>query len=990
FSKSIDLNLGKNVIGLESTLNNGKKRLVNYFIDISDRDANQQAIIAKPPIPKLSVSLPSSNYAINSQVLHVNGTTQPGNQLVINKQTVSITQTGNFQQEVQLPIGKSTIEIEVSDAKGHIGKVSHPVEVAQNQVFMLAFADAKFTRLTTQKLISANHNANYYSEGRVALYFKGYVRGEYLVTAALDTGRDDLGTLFHGLNKQDTQSFTRNLQAEQYYPVYGDSSQTMNETESQSKLYLAVKSDDLAFVLGNYRVNFSNNELSRYQRHYYGMRVHYQQSIPTPFGDAASSIVSFVAQNPTEQISNVLAATGGSLYYLSHRDIVRDSEVITLLVKDEDTGLVITEKSVHKDEDYEINYSAGRIIFHSPINRISDTESIVHENIQAGHAVFIKAHYDIETDAMSANAAGIKLETNLNQKIHVSVNHVTDNSNADNYQISSAKMAVKLNQNSKVSIEAARSDGQSKRILESDNGGIGFTNNNTDDKQSGQAIKLSSEIDVGEWLDQPNRYFVSSYFKHSDAGFQNSHSNNDRGEQHYGIKAEAKIDSQNTIRSGVTVDRTNNREQSQKQTAAVQWLTHYKSVQISSEVKSTRQLSANNIIISSSGVAAAQAKLNLTQKIQVVIDHQQTIQGEANSRSNAQANYQVLPNLHLNTRLASGSRGNAAEAGGNLQLGKNTIYISQRLTDDHVTVTNATVLGSETGLFNNNRLYTEYQWRKVNTQTEQSRLIGNEQQWRPIDGLTLNAYAEYALLNHSSENKRHTLGNNIKFENKLFSASNRNEVRRQSGDFNSIQYTTVNHFKLNLSPDYHLLSHVRFSRTEALYSRQVLTQFNEQSIGLAYRPTMTNLFNALGRYTRLQDYQSANSVGNTSSRNYSDIFAIEGSYKVMKNLEWIEKFAWKNKNVVTNSGLQTSLVSLDIHHLNYRFYQRFGLAMEYRRLKTSLAQNQQQGWLSELTWQANTHLQLGFGFNFTHFTDNLVYEATQSQRGWFIRLQGSM
>ena len=60
-----------------------------------------------------------------------------------------------------------------------------------------------------------------------------------------------------------------------------------------------------------------------------------------------------------------LRATGGSLYYLSHRDVVEGSEQVTLVVRDKNTGSCCHAGSAAAELDYTVKYPEGRMMFHA-------------------------------------------------------------------------------------------------------------------------------------------------------------------------------------------------------------------------------------------------------------------------------------------------------------------------------------------------------------------------------------------------------------------------------------------------------------------------------------------------------------------------------------------------------------------------------------------------------------------------------------------------
>ena len=62
--------------------------------------------------------------------------------------------------------------------------------------------------------------------------------------------------------------------------------------------------------------------------------------------------------------------------------------------------------------------------------------------------------------------------------------------------------------------------------------------------------------------------------------------------------------------------------------------------------------------------------------------------------------------------------------------------------------------------------------------------------------------------------------------------------------------------------------------------------------------------------------------------------------------------------------------------------------MEYRILRQNLANDQLQGWLTEISWEPIDHLRVGVGYNFTDFSDDEYSDNDFSVQGWFFRLQG--
>ena len=60
--------------------------------------------------------------------------------------------------------------------------------------------------------------------------------------------------------------------------------------------------------------------------------------------------------------------TGGSLYYLPHREVVEGSERVFLVEKDRLSGMERRRLALVRDQDYRIRYMDGRVMFTRPVS----------------------------------------------------------------------------------------------------------------------------------------------------------------------------------------------------------------------------------------------------------------------------------------------------------------------------------------------------------------------------------------------------------------------------------------------------------------------------------------------------------------------------------------------------------------------------------------------------------------------------------------------
>ncbi|HXJ67842.1 MAG TPA: hypothetical protein VNM39_02990, partial [Verrucomicrobiae bacterium] len=74
--------------------------------------------------------------------------------------------------------------------------------------------------------------------------------------------------------------------------------------------------------------------------------------------------------------------------------------------------------------------------------------------------------------------------------------------------------------------------------------------------------------------------------------------------------------------------------------------------------------------------------------------------------------------------------------------------------------------------------------------------------------------------------------------------------------------------------------------------------------------------------------------------------------------------------------------------LDYRIVQSpVLLGVEYRMLRQLELADNRSGWLNELSLDANPHLRLGVGYNFSRFSGDPLVRTQETAKGWFLRAQ---
>ncbi len=288
-------------------------------------------------------------------------------------------------------------------------------------------------------------------------------------------------------------------------------------------------------------------------------------------------------------------------------------------------------------------------------------------------------------------------------------------------------------------------------------------------------------------------------------------------------------------------------------------------------------------------------------------------------------------------------------------------------------------------------LYSEYQWNELSSGAQQQRMIGARQRFKAGKGLTVQLSGERSAQSSfaAEDGERYAIAADISYQNENgMQFSTRNEYREDTRSMASEQFLSSTQLKLPLGTDLSIVGKYRFSKSESQSQVERNIDFTEASIGLAYRPVAHDRLNLLTRYTRLSNTPTVFQTVSMGSDVNSDIFAVDWSYQLSKRIEWVGKQAMRWSEYDDVPGGDRSLTSLSIQRLNWTLPRDFLLGTEFRRMTQDLANDQRDGFVTELMWEGLDPLRLGVGYNFSDVSDNEYVEYDFSTRGFFMRLQG--
>ena len=214
--------------------------------------------------------------------------------------------------------------------------------------------------------------------GQLAFYYKGLIKGEWLLTAAADTQEQPVGELFSNFSRKDPEDLLRRIDPNRYYPVYGDDSTTVQDAPTSGKFYVRLEKGASSVLWGNFQTQLTGTDFVQYARTLYGLDLRYRSPETTSLGEKKTSVDAFWADPGTLESRQEFRGTGGSLYYLQNQDISIGSEQLWIEVRDKDSGIVQSSTQLMPAQDYDIDYMQGRILLHSPLSATANGETLVH------------------------------------------------------------------------------------------------------------------------------------------------------------------------------------------------------------------------------------------------------------------------------------------------------------------------------------------------------------------------------------------------------------------------------------------------------------------------------------------------------------------------------------------------------------------------------------------------------------------------------------
>ncbi|MDJ0612745.1 MAG: TonB-dependent receptor [Rhizobiaceae bacterium] len=858
-----------------------------------------------------------------------------------------------------------------------------------------------------------------YERGRLAFYLKGKIKGETLITAAFDTTEDDLDNLFRDLDEKDPRQFLRNLDPDDFYPIYGDDSTIVEDAPTAGKFYLRVERGKNHVLWGNFKTRINDTELLRYERSLYGAHAVAKSDQSTSHGEPIAQVEAFAAEPGSLPQRDEFRGTGGSAYFLRRQDINQGSEQVTIEERDPATGLVVARTLLRPGQDYEFDYVQGVILLNRQLPSTTGSSGSVRMDAIGGNYNFLVTTYEYTPAAtdLDGYSYGARGQAWLSDTVRVGATGFVEDTGEADQTAYGADVLVRLSEKSYFEFEWSQSEGDTFDYDTSTDGGLIFSPisgvNATGERAEAYRAKVA--LDLGEMTGGEIEGVIGGYYEHRDAGFNAPGRYTSVTERLTGVFAEVKATEDTTFRAKYDdVDRVDGSDR----TELTAELEHRFNDEYKASVGVTHSDFASGIGSNTGFGQRTDVGGRIERTLengdrfwvfgQATVDRDET--RERNDRVGIGVEAALTDKLSASAEVSYGTQGIGGLAA--LTYSPNAddkYYFGYRLDPDTTAgdLNGYDPFGRDYGsvLFGANRrlndqltVFFEENYDFSGTQQSLTHTYGVT--YTPDDAWTISAGIEAGEVYDeiAGDFDRFGVSGTISLREEARQASLRFEARFEDGvnanarDRNTYLLTANYSYKHN--DDWRFLAKVDGLLSESDQSTIPIGDYVEASVGWAYRPEDNDRLNALFRYTYLEDLPGPEQVNRENQalgpRQRSHVLEADFIYDVNKHLSIGGKYGFRTGEIetvrgsgnFTNSTAHLAVARADIHVVD-----KWDVILEARALWLEEADQVNYGYLAGVYRHINDNLKIGVGYNFSDFSDDIT-DLTYDDEGIFVNVIG--
>ncbi len=777
---------------------------------------------------------------------------------------------------------------------------------------------------------------------RTAFFLKGKVKGDYLLTAAFDSDKPTRERLF------------RDIQPDEYYPVYGDSAQRGFDAQSTGRLYVRVDKDKSYLLYGDFITQGGNEtlearKLGHYSRSFTGLKQHYESGGVT--------LNAFASHDRTRQVIDELLANGTSgPFALSAAGVLENSEKVELLTRDRSQGAIVLKTvALTRFVDYEIETLTGRLLLRTPAASLD-----ANLNPQS-----LRVTYEVEQGGTRFWVAGVDGQVKLGDTVEVGGVWVSDRNPVDPATLVGAHLSWRLAARTVLMGELA----QTRKPLTAGTG-------------AGQRVEIKHEDE---------RWQANAYAGHTDTAFDNPGAALSRGRTEAGARALYRADERTTVRVEALRTAADGHQRSGVMASGERRLGEDYKLELGLR-------HARESVGAGAGAAAAPVTTgSSTGSTPGSLPAPTTPQADISSlRARLTGPMPGVTGATLYGEVEQDVRSadrRVAALGGDYALAdKGKVYLRHEFISslsgpyalNGAQKQNATVMGLDTDYLPGSHLFTEYRVRDAYSGGDAQAAIGLRNAWVVSPGVKLGSSFErvHTLSGRGTEEATAGALSIDITTDPDWKGSARLELRRASSE-DSLLNTLGWAYKLDQEWTALLRNAYALSRHKSAAGGRRLQE--RAQFGLAYRDTQTNAWHVLSRYEHRIDQDSTQPL--VPLRQSSDVVSLAVNHQASAPLVISGRLAAKwllDESNGINSRSATQLLSL---RAIYALSERWDAGAVGSVMRGTGGRSRHTGLGVEGGYRVAPNLWLSAGFNFFGFKDRDLAGSDSTQRGAFIRLR---
>lgn len=965
------------------------------------------------------------NIQVDGGAVTVYGRNIPGDvHVTVLGDRIPVDAEGAFVVQRILPPGDHEVDITLKGADGGSVAFDRDINIPSSEWFYVGLADLTVGQRSGSKHIEAVTPGEFdgvYTKGRAAFYLKGKIKGRWLLTAAGDTGSSSVENMFKGLDDKDPRAFLGRIDPDDYYPVYGDDSTSIEDAPTRGKFYVRLERGDSHVLWGNFKTDIRGTEFLRNDRALYGGSLVLKTDRMVPSGERAGELYAYAAQPGTLPQRDILRGTGGSAYFLSHQDITVGSETLYIEVRDPITDLVIERRQLRYGQDYTIDYLQGVVLLQEPLSATVRDGRAVQAGANGGNYQYLIAAYEFTPAAgdVDGYVYGGRAQQWLGNHVRLGTTGAVEKTGSADQTLAGADIQLYKSERTFLEAEVATSKGPGFGFSQSIDGGLTITDPEVDtDNKRAMAYRVLGRMDLSDVVPGLKGNLQGNY-AYKQKGFSTLDEEVTENQHQWGVKGDLALSDRVTLDFYHDQQNLEDGTYDQKTGAGL-------ALKLSSRDTLTAGLERAAVNDEDDGTDGERTDAAL--KLERVLDEDTSVYGfgqatmqrsgniDRNDRAGIGGTRALTDKLDATAEVSYGTGG----VGGRVLLeyepaAAERYYIGYTMNpaetyqnDFFSTMEEDDIGAIVAGV---KRSYSE----RLSVYAEDKYdFLGFQQSFTQAYGVTYTPVPEWKFggaiesgmvwddspqgVVETGDGGFHRTAVSLSAAyapNDKMSASLKGETRwddPDNGESDTVGYYVAGRFSTAVNEDWRFIASL-----DAVITDQTDTtlegRFIEASAGYAYRPVSNDRLNALIRYTFLYDLPGPDQVtydGNaegTSQR--SHIFDADISYDLIPMLTLGGKYGVRfgDMKLDDGEGWENSTAQLAVLRADFHVIKQWDLLIEGRSLWETESESAEFGLVAAIYRQMGENFEVGVGYNFGQYSDDLA-DLTADDHGFFVNAVG--